>query len=338
MVAMAVISALVGAGTSFSPLYVSIWGGQMLHPNCPAIGSRPLQTGENGLCVTAPSWFLAVSVACICCVVLIAIAFTHTAESLRRLNQIGNSAKEHDGRFAYVDKVNTFCVVLSCIAVAALVVVSGEFVLMVVVVVWWLLAFVTVRVIRLMGAFTQAWAYGLLIGFASVSFTQLSLIGSISISGGFVGAIICSVATFALQRMHTGFTETRIADDSSAALPVSRWKERIPKGMIAQFFVVLMGYLSCSQYSTFRMRGMKLCPAFSSNSNGGLIDSCIDQRLMSVIIWMALAGLLLSAFAAVVSAITAALRLPRVTRLLMVMSSACVGLALVISFSTADRI
>lgn len=35
---MAIIAALSGAGVSFAPLYERIWGGMMLHPNCPTIG------------------------------------------------------------------------------------------------------------------------------------------------------------------------------------------------------------------------------------------------------------------------------------------------------------
>lgn len=35
---MAVVATLSGAGVSFAPLYERIWGGMMLHPNCPAIG------------------------------------------------------------------------------------------------------------------------------------------------------------------------------------------------------------------------------------------------------------------------------------------------------------
>ena len=42
---MAVVATLSGAGVSFAPLYERIWGGMMLHPNCPAIGC----CGSTGL-------------------------------------------------------------------------------------------------------------------------------------------------------------------------------------------------------------------------------------------------------------------------------------------------
>ncbi|MFT8358752.1 hypothetical protein [Bifidobacterium aquikefiri] len=332
---MAVISSLVGAGTSFSPLYVDIWGGMMLHPNCPAMGSRPAQTGENGLCVTAPSWFLYVALCCTCCAALFAIAFTHTVERLSRWSQRGNSVGGHGHRFHYADAVNSVCVVLSCVAVTALVVVSGQLGLVAWVVVWWLMAFVASRVMELMGPVVRAWVPALLIGFGSVLFTQLSLVGSITVSGGFIGAIMCSAATFALQRMRSWCNDRETSENASVVMPVSDWKDHIPKGMISQFFVVLVAYLSCAQYSTLRMSRMKLCPAFSANSGGGLIASCTDQHVMSMVIGIVLAGLSLSALAAAASAFTAVLRLRRLAQSLMVMSSACACLVFVISFSIA---
>ena len=63
---MAIIAALSGAGVSFAPLYERIWGGMMLHPNCPTIGRMTYYlsgqaTGDYGACVTSPLWFLAVT-------------------------------------------------------------------------------------------------------------------------------------------------------------------------------------------------------------------------------------------------------------------------------------
>ena len=56
---MAVVATLSGAGVSFAPLYERIWGGMMLHPNCPAIGRMTYYlsgqaTDDYGACVTSP--------------------------------------------------------------------------------------------------------------------------------------------------------------------------------------------------------------------------------------------------------------------------------------------
>ena len=53
---MAVVATLSGAGVSFAPLYERIWGGMMLHPNCPAIGRMTYYlsgqaTDDYGACV-----------------------------------------------------------------------------------------------------------------------------------------------------------------------------------------------------------------------------------------------------------------------------------------------
>ncbi|MFT8592667.1 MAG: hypothetical protein ABF747_03520 [Bifidobacterium sp.] len=350
---MAAISSLVGAGTSFSPLYVDIWGGMMLHPNCPALGSRPAQTGENGLCVTAPSWFLLVTLSCVCCAVLFAIAFTHTAERLSRWHQRGNVENGHGDHFRYVDKVNAACIVLSCVAVAALVIISGELGMAALVVVWWLMAFVALRVLALMGPIVSACVPALLIGFGPVLFTQVSLVGSFTVSGGLFGAIMCSAATFALQRIHVWLaasetvngasaiasdiaaTSAGAATDATVPTADAKWKDRIPQGLIAQLFVVLLAFLSCVQYSTLHTTMIKLCPAFSASASGGLIDSCTSQQTLDIIRMIALVGVPVSACLAVAAAITAVLRLPRLTKSLMVVSSACAGMVLVIAFSIA---
>ena len=63
---MAVVATLSGAGVSFAPLYERIWGGMMLHPNCPAIGRMTYYlsgqaTDDYGACVTSPLWFMTVT-------------------------------------------------------------------------------------------------------------------------------------------------------------------------------------------------------------------------------------------------------------------------------------
>ena len=80
---MAVVATLSGAGVSFAPLYERIWGGMMLHPNCPAIGRMTYYlsgqaTDDYGACVTSPLWFMTVTalsvVAILCSVFSVLIA------------------------------------------------------------------------------------------------------------------------------------------------------------------------------------------------------------------------------------------------------------------------
>ena len=76
---MAIIAALSGAGVSFAPLYERIWGGMMLHPNCPTIGRMTYYlsgqaTGDYGACVTSPLWFLAVTALSVVAIICLTVA------------------------------------------------------------------------------------------------------------------------------------------------------------------------------------------------------------------------------------------------------------------------
>ena len=76
---MAIIAALSGAGVSFAPLYERSWGGMMLHPNCPTIGRMTYYlsgqaTGDYGVCVTSPLWFLAVTALSVVAIICLTVA------------------------------------------------------------------------------------------------------------------------------------------------------------------------------------------------------------------------------------------------------------------------
>ena len=76
---MAVVATLSGAGVSFAPLYERIWGGMMLHPNCPAIGRMTCYlsgqaTDDYGACVTSPLWFMTVTALSVVAILCLTVA------------------------------------------------------------------------------------------------------------------------------------------------------------------------------------------------------------------------------------------------------------------------
>ena len=76
---MAVVATLSGAGVSFAPLYKRIWGGMMLHPNCPAIGRMTYYlsgqaTDDYGACVTSPLWFMTVLIAAVAVAIILVLS------------------------------------------------------------------------------------------------------------------------------------------------------------------------------------------------------------------------------------------------------------------------
>lgn len=76
---MAVVATLSGAGVSFTPLYERIWGGMMLHPNCPAIGRMTYYlsgqaTDDYEACVTSPLWFMTVTALSVVAILCLTVA------------------------------------------------------------------------------------------------------------------------------------------------------------------------------------------------------------------------------------------------------------------------
>ena len=71
----AVIAVLIGAGTSFAPLYLDNWGGDARHYMYPMIGGHNVDDPrvDAGLCVTPLAWFVVVSALCLLLAVVFAV-------------------------------------------------------------------------------------------------------------------------------------------------------------------------------------------------------------------------------------------------------------------------
>lgn len=83
----AVIAVLIGAGTSFAPLYLDNWGGDARHYMCPMIGGHNVDDPrvDAGLCVTPPAWFVIVTALCL----LLAVVFAVYCEMAAHLDAAG---------------------------------------------------------------------------------------------------------------------------------------------------------------------------------------------------------------------------------------------------------
>lgn len=85
--ASAVIAVLIGAGTSFAPLYLDNWGGDARHYMCPMIGGHNVDDPrvDAGLCVTPPAWFVIVTALCL----LLAVVFAVYCETAMHVDAAG---------------------------------------------------------------------------------------------------------------------------------------------------------------------------------------------------------------------------------------------------------
>ena len=83
----AVIAVLIGAGTSFAPLYLDNWGGDARHYMCPMIGGHNVDDPrvDAGLCVTPLAWFVIVTALCL----LLAVVFAVYCEMAMHVDATG---------------------------------------------------------------------------------------------------------------------------------------------------------------------------------------------------------------------------------------------------------
>ena len=284
---VAAVSSLIGAGTSFAPLYIGIWGGDMYHANCPVLGSRPVPDSEYGLCVTSPRWFGAVTLVCLCLAVLGAVAFVHTANRIVSL-RLDEGAARRGAKPAgyYIDPVNIGCLAATVMAVLVLVIVSGNWGVVPFVVVWWLVSFFAMRLLRAGKPHTGSRVLFCVIGaglFGMVPavFTQWVLMDRVSASGGVQGAMLGACAAYALLSagLFAGMDEVRV--NGAGADPPHRI--RIPRGAIAQLIVMVFALVSYRGYANPQEIGA-LCPALSATSIGGLVSSCLSESMIHMII------------------------------------------------------
>ena len=187
---MAVVATLSGAGVSFAPLYERIWGGMMLHPNCPAIGRMTYYlsgqaTDDYGACVTSPLWFMTVTALSVVAILCLTVAGVQ-GFSRHRLCSV-------------------FSVLIAAVAVAIILVLSANTKIVTLwamyAVTWLVHAIVTsylsngwIRIARLL----FVWQIGVM----PVFVPEYSVSDEVNFSGGATIACGLGLAAYALVRYH----------------------------------------------------------------------------------------------------------------------------------------
>ena len=340
--AMAAISALIGAGTSFSELYLRIQGGQLIHVSCPVIGARPTipTNSDHGLCVTSPTWFGVVTLSCMCLAALLAIALTHTSNRLVDNLHEDDATATDSRRAAYLNWTNFVCLSATFVVVAILAFVSGNATAAAFVVFWWLAAYLVTLTLQAVDQLSYCCFAAVLFGMTPALLTQGVLVDYITASGGVKGSIIGAFAIAALVRVSMYAPSNPPlpgveSSNSAQAQAVSGRPAGLPHGMISQLCVLA---LTLQAFFGYRLRdsiGNVLCPAIYSPGSANYEVFCLSEQSVQTLIELTTIAAVLAVALAVAAVILLKFTRWREAMVALLVSSTLAGMVFVVSFTFA---
>lgn len=280
---MAVVATLSGAGVSFAPLYERIWGGMMLHPNCPAIGRMTYYlsgqaTDDYGACVTSPLWFMTVTALSVVAILCLTVAGVQ-GFSRHRLCSV-------------------FSVLIAAVAVAIILVLSANTKIVTLwamyAVTWLVHAIVTsylsngwIRIARLL----FVWQIGVM----PVFVTEYSVSDEVNFSGGATIACGLGLAAYALVQyasltIDSQNNSNRITPERSGIRATSLHDLfhtiSINASAIRNCSVPVALFWSGITFFTYSYntgRHTDFCPALSATDNAGLVAYCIGHEALGLL-------------------------------------------------------
>ena len=282
--ASAAIAVLIGAGTSFAPLYLDNWGGTANHYMCPVIGGHSVDDpqGDAGLCVSPLPWFATVSLLCL----MLAVVFAVYCEMAVRLDVAGGvRAGGVMSRSARRARNAMFWTLPAFLAVGiALAVLTGAVWLPLV----WAVAFAVVwlqatwhvcdRIGLSLATRTANDTLAAVWGFGVALITHALVCFHVTFGGGMVGAVLAACCSWAIATVTDGDV------DASGELAATDRRISTARGVVAFIIQWMMAYnaiRSLQESSTVATRtGTRLCPQFSVDGSGQRIASCSPDGLL----------------------------------------------------------
>ena len=280
---MAVIAALSGAGVSFAPLYERIWGGMMLHPNCPAIGRMTYYlsgqaTGDYGACVTSPLWFLAVTALSVAAILCLTVAGMQGFACYRIRTALGVLIAAAAVTFIFVLSANVTIILLWAIYAAT----------------WLVYAIVAAyphnswaRIARLL----LVWQIGVM----PVFVTEYSVSDEVNFSGGITIACGLGLAAYALVQcasltIDSQNNNNRMTPERSGIRATSLHdlfhNISINASAIRTCSVPIALFWSGITFFTYSYNTgghTDFCPALSATDNAGLVAYCIGREALGLL-------------------------------------------------------
>lgn len=330
--ASAVIAVLIGAGTSFAPLYLDNWGGDARHYMCPMIGGHNVDDPrvDAGLCVTPPAWFVIVTALCL----LLAVAFAVYCEMAMHLDAAGGlhaggvmTRSARRARNAMLWTLPAFLVVGLALGVLA-----GAAWLPLV----WLVAFFVVWLqagwhvcdrigLRLTtrtanDTLTAIWGFG-------VALTTHALVCyHVTFIGGIRGAALSACCSWAIAS---------VSYDGDAVGEAAAADRRIAtaRGVIASIIQWVMVYNAVwprGESASNQTTATWLCPQFSVTASGVRVSSCSPEGLRPLLSSVGLVLMVATLLVSVCAAMACHFGRRSVSRGLYVVAGLCAASAFVI--------
>lgn len=334
----AVIAVLIGAGTSFAPLYLDDWGGDARHYPCPMVGGRSAadHAFDAGLCVTPLAWYALVTVLCL----LMACWLGMFCEMAVRFAAAGGV--RGDGSMSRSARRARTSALLSLIPYAiiglALGVLTGAVwlppVLCAVVMAIWLQAAwhvcdrigISLATRTANDTLAAAWGFGVAL------MTHALVCYHVTVRGGVLGAVLSACCSWAIAA--TGKEVDAAGERGPAARRIAT-----ARGVIAFIVQWLMAYntvRSLEESSSVAQRtGARLCPMFVTDDSGVRIASCSADGLVPL---LSSAGLIVAVAALPIGACAAmACHFGRwmLARVLYAVAGLCMASAFVIGVTLA---
>lgn len=339
---MASIAALSGAGVSFAPLYERIWGGMMLHPQCPVIGRMTYTLSDlvrsdtshaYGACVTSPAWFVAVSLLCVVMVAAVTatIMTIETTQLVAAPSQaLATTRDGHDSSTRQRQNYIRQCMPGTAIAIVAMIAILVLGANLFNLISWGMYALLWWVYWRLDSNPTARYALlAIQIGVMPVLITEYAVSDEINVSGGVI--VACGMGLFAsalagiISRSDISLKETRTLStaDSVSLVP------------IVALLLILAWVLVCGMAWRYHAwTRTDFCPALSADGTT-LVGYCIGSDALAVLSTLVVVLILASMVAVIGSIATVVVRRMRTAAWCCMLSALCAASAFVIAFTLA---
>ncbi|KAB7790795.1 hypothetical protein [Bifidobacterium leontopitheci] len=285
---MTAIAALTGAAVSFAPLYVDIWGGEMMHPECPVInrmsyytsGPYPGSGDMYGDCLTPLPWYAAITAIALVMTVTGTVVMLQFVAASARMRKAGRSKPAYR-MLAWL--------VVPLLAAVALLVWGGNWENIVV----WLISaavWAAYALLSLRGgsddsasgtghttAIIRQVLLAVATGVMPLFVAEYALSDYINMSGGAYAAFCLGLMAFALTMLPSTLHESR--EPASRGVTVHR--------IIVSIVAVLSWVWFAAMTWTYRSHGLTatdFCPATGVREHGiGMTATCIGSGALDTL-------------------------------------------------------
>ena len=327
----AVIAVLIGAGTSFAPLYLDNWVGDARHYMCPMIGGHDVDDSrvDAGLCVTPLAWFVIVTALCL----LLAVVFAVYCEMAMHVDAAGGlhgggvmTLSARRARNAALWTLPAFLVVGLALGILT----AAAWLPLV-----WLVAFFAVwlqagwhvcdRIGLRLTTRTANDTLAAIWGFGVALTTHALVCYHVTFIGGIRGAALSACCSWAIASV--SYNGDAVGEAAAADRRIAT-----ARGVIASIIQWVMVYnaVRAGESASNQTTATWLCPQFSVTASGARVGSCSPEGLRPLLSSVGLVLMVATLLASVCAAMACHFGRRSVSRGLYAAAGLCAASAFVI--------